>query len=278
MPPLSARTITIKREIFLSMPTLEQFAFKTPLYSKIDLPKDLILKATLYGSRPFKVDGHCPKCGKSSTFSGGSRTLNLNVESADVKHIRNFVGYDRLEMTCARNNQHKLLYWFLLMPDTVEKVGQHPSLADIANDEAATYRSVLNKNDATELHKAIGLAAHGVGIGSFVYLRRIFERLIYNRFESFKEVEGWDEAYFFKLKMDDKVKFLKGHVPSFLYDNRRLYGILSKGIHELSDEVCLKAFEPLKLSIKIILEEDKKKKEELEMQQAAADAIKAFEA
>jgi hypothetical protein len=32
----------------------------------------------------------------------------------------------------------------------------------------------------------------------------------------------------------------------------------------------------LKLSIKIILEEDKKKKEELELQQAAADAIKAF--
>jgi hypothetical protein len=260
------------------MSTLEQFAFQTPLYSKIDLPKDLILKAILRGSRHFKVDGHCPRCGKSSTFSGGSSNLNLQFESSDVEKLRTFKGYESLVMTCARHDQHKLRYWFLLMPDTVEKVGQHPSLADIANDEAATYRSVLNKNDASELHKAIGLAAHGVGIGSFVYLRRIFERLIYDRFESFKGVEGWDDADFFKLKMDEKVKFLKGHIPNFLYENRRLYVILSKGIHELSDEVCLKAFEPLKLSIKIILEEDKKKKEELEMQQAAADAIKAFEA
>jgi hypothetical protein len=260
------------------MSTLEQFAFQIPLYSKINLPKDLILKATLYGSRPFTVDGHCPKCGKNSTFSGDNGTLNLGVESDSVRRLRAFAGHKILEMTCARDNQHRLRYWFLLTQDTVEKFGQNPSLADIANDEAATYRSVLNKNDASELHKAIGLAAHGVGIGSFVYLRRIFERLIYDRFKSFKVVEGWDEADFLKLKMDEKVKFLKGHVPNFLYENRRLYGILSKGIHELSDEVCLKVFEPLKLSIKIILEEDKKKKEELEMRQAAADAIKAFEA
>jgi hypothetical protein len=269
--------LRFNRGLFFSMSTLEQFAFQTPLYSKIDLPKDLILKAILCGLKFYNVDGHCPKCGKNSTFSGGNRKLNLGVETVEVQNLRTFAGYKHLDMTCARDNKHKLLYWFLLMPDTVEKVGQNPSLADIANDEAATYRSVLNKNDASELHKAIGLAAHGVGIGSFVYLRRIFERLIYDRFNNFKDVEGWDEADFLKLKMDDKVKYLKGHIPNFLYENRKLYGILSKGIHELSDEVCLKAFEPLKLSIKIILEEDKKKKEELEMQKAAADAIKAFE-
>lgn len=260
------------------MSTLEQFAFSTPLYSQIPLPEDLILKANLRGFRSFKIDGHCPKCGKSTTFSGGKRVLNLNVETVELERLRSFSDYEYLEMTCARDNQHKLRYWFLLTRNTVEKVGQHPSLADIANDEAATYRSVLDKNDASELHKAIGLAAHGVGIGSFVYLRRIFERLISDRFKSFKEVEGWDEAAFFQLKMDEKVKFLQGHIPNFLYENRRLYGILSKGIHELSDEVCLKAFEPLKISIKFILEEDKKKKEELEMQQVATDAIKAFEA
>jgi hypothetical protein len=261
------------------MSTLEQFAFQTPLYSKLELPMDMELKAILFGYSRFRIDGHCPECGKNATFLGGTQDINLKHERPIVlEKLKNYTGYCSLEMTCARNVEHKLQYWFLLLEDTVEKVGQHPSLANIANDEAATYRSVLNKNDGAELHKAIGLAAHGVGIGSFVYLRRIFERLIYDRFKSFKDIEGWDEADFFKLKMDDKVKLLKGHVPNFLYENRKLYGILSKGIHELSDEVCLKAFEPLKLSIKIILEEDKKKKEELEMQQAAADAIKAFEA
>jgi hypothetical protein len=50
----------------------------------------------------------------------------------------------------------------------VQKIGQFPSLADIANDESKTYRSVLTKRDSSEFHKAIGLATHGVGIGSFV--------------------------------------------------------------------------------------------------------------
>jgi len=260
------------------MSTLEKFAFQTPLYTKLELPKNLELKAILNGLKHFKVDGHCPECGKNSTFSGGRYNWDKATQSEEsIEKLENTVGYTSLKMTCARNYEHELRYWFLLQVDTVEKVGQYPSLADIANDEAATYRSVLNKTDASELHRAIGLAAHGVGIGSFVYLRRIFERLVYDRFASFRVAEDWDEEAFLKLRMDEKVKFLKGHIPDFLYKNRALYAILSKGIHNLSDEVCLKAFEPLKLSIKIILEEDKKKKEELEMQQAAVDAIKAFE-
>jgi hypothetical protein len=36
------------------------------------------------------------------------------------------------------------------------KIGQYPSLADVANDGSKVYRSVLKD----ELHKAIGLAAH----------------------------------------------------------------------------------------------------------------------
>lgn len=260
------------------MTTFEQFAFQAPLYSKLQVPDDLVLRAILNDRRSVKVDGHCPYCNKTSTFSNSSYSnLNLAVTENQNK-LKQALGYNSLQITCARDDRHVLRFWYLLLKDTVEKVGQHPSLADIANDEAATYRSVLNKSDAAELHKAIGLAAHGVGIGSFVYLRRIFERLVYGRFTSFKDAEGWDEAEFLKLRMDDKVKFLKGHIPDFLYENRKMYSILSKGIHELSDDVCLKAFEPLKLSIKIVLEEDAKKKEELEMQKAAAEAIKAFEA
>lgn len=259
------------------MTTFEQFAFQTPLYSKVSFPDDMILKITLLGHASIRVDGHCSSCGKPSTFCFDSRD-ELNVELHHIrKHVveRQHVG--SFKITCSRDSTHELRIWFIMLRDTVEKVGQYPSLADIANDEAATYRSVLNKVDASELHKAIGLAAHGVGVGSFVYLRRLFERLIYARFAEFQKVEGWSEDDFLKLKMDDKVKFLKGHIPDFLYENRRMYSILSKGIHELSEEHCLKFFEPLKLSIKLILEEDKKKKEELALRQMAADAIKAFE-
>jgi hypothetical protein len=89
---------------------------------------------------------------------------------------------------------------------TVQKIGQFPSLADIANDESKTYRSVLTQEDSSEFHKAIGLAAHGVGIGSFVYLRRIFERLVISRFEEFKTVEGWIDEDFYQKRMAERVR------------------------------------------------------------------------
>lgn len=257
------------------MTTFEKFAFQTPLYASVDVPDDLILRAILSGLRNVRVDGHCPVCSKVSTFSNNTSTLNLNVESVRER-VRNELGYRSLSITCARDHSHEIKFWFLLLKKTVQKVGQYPSLADIANDEAAAYRSVLNKVDASELHKAIGLAAHGVGIGSFVYLRRIFERLIHTRFSDVKNAHGWRDEDFTNLRMNQKVEFLKGHIPQFLYENREVYAILSKGIHELSDAECLAFFEPLKLSLKIILEEDKKKKEEIALRTLAIDAIKGF--
>jgi len=60
-------------------------------------------------------------------------------------------------------------------------------MADIAIDEMRQkYRLVLRGDNWAELYKAVGLAAHGEGIGSFVYLRRVFERLIRSRFDEFK--------------------------------------------------------------------------------------------
>ncbi len=256
---------------------LEKFVFGVPLYVSCELPSDTNLKAQLDGYYSGKVDGYCTECERSTTFSMYSNRRNLGTKDDLFRALKKRRGFEKVSLECARNNNHKITVWFLFEDEAVRKVGQFPSLADIANDEARTYRQVLNKGDAAELHKAIGLAAHGVGVGSFVYLRRIFENLVYERFNEFKDAEGWVEADFSTLRMDEKVAFLKDHLPHFLFENRKLYAILSRGIHELSEEVCLKAFEPLKLSIKIILEEDKKKREELELRKLASDAIKDFE-
>ena len=78
-----------------------------------------------------------------------------------------------MHIKCARNDDHRIAYYFFIIKSIVLKIGQHPSLADISNDEASAYRAILGKPDAAEFHKAIGLAAHGVGVGSFVYLRRV---------------------------------------------------------------------------------------------------------
>jgi hypothetical protein len=41
------------------------------------------------------------------------------------------------------------------------------------------------------------------------YLRRIFERLIVNRFEEFKAAEGWNDEHLYGVRMDDEIKQLK---------------------------------------------------------------------
>lgn len=48
---------------------------------------------------------------------------------------------------------------------------------------------------------------------------------------------------------------LSGFLPDFLVENHTIYGILSKGIHELSEEECLKYFTILRESIEMILDE-----------------------
>jgi len=136
------------------------------------------------------------------------------------------------------------------------------------------YRQVLDPADAAELHKAIGLAAQGIGVGSFVYLRRVFERLIANR--KFRDVESWSDIDLVGRSTEETIELLRGHLPSFLVKNRKVYSILSKGIHDLEEEERLKAFEFMKHSIFFILDENKRKGEELEVRLKVEKAIASF--
>lgn len=257
--------------------SIEQFLFSVPLYVELSLPTDMLLKGILSGNYSAKADGYCLDCKKETTYTiTKSESIDQLANQVKIGWIQKKTGFFDLEGVCARHAQHRIHYWYRLRLNSVQKVGQLPSLADIANDEASSYKVVLSKEDSNELHKAIGLAAHGVGIGSFVYLRRIFERLISKRFEEFKEIEHWSSEDFVKLRMNEKVAFLKEHLPQFLVEHSKLYSILSLGLHELTEEKCLKVFEPIKLSLKIILEEDKRKQEELELRRMAAVAIQSF--
>ncbi|MGE7954793.1 hypothetical protein [Lysinibacillus xylanilyticus] len=55
--------------------------------------------------------------------------------------------------------------------------------------------------------------------------------------------------------MDDKIKLLQNKLPEVLIENRAVYGIMSKGIHELSEDECLALFPDVKLGIELILDE-----------------------
>ena len=141
------------------------------------------------------------------------------------------------------------------------KIGQYPSRADLdfgSLDDV--FDSELNSSLRSELGTAIGLRAHGVGVGSFVYLRRIFESLVEEAHKLAAEQEGWNEPTYLAKRMPEKIKALRDYLPSRLVRTANLYSILSKGIHELSEDECKKYFDLVFDAIKMILVEQQEDK------------------
>lgn len=255
-------------------PTIAEFLFNSPLYEQLDVTKSLG-DISLLASGQYRVDGWCKYCNRETTFSCSSGYL---VRREDIQPLDEFaikLG-SLISLRCARNDGHSLYFYVTAARGKLWKVGQYPSLADIANDESKSYASVLDEVDKSEFHKAIGLAAHGVGIGSFVYLRRIFERLVQGRFDQHKEAEGWNAEAFFQLRMVERVGLLKQYLPPFLVENKNIYAVLSKGIHELTEEECLGYFNVLKMSIITILREDRRKKEDDAQKEVLAKTLKGI--
>jgi len=252
-----------------------EFLLNAPLYTDFAITKEQLeeLCGKVQPRRTF--DGHCPYCHQQTTWSHYRSFHIPNGQAWDEIEKHSTIGESVIQ--CARSSAHYLRFELKLSSLKIQKYGQFPSLATIANDELAPYRKRLSDLDGSELYTGIGLAAHGAGIAAFVYLRRVFERLVFGRFEEFKNDEGWTDEQFGRLDMVDKVKLLHDHLPTFLVENARIYAILSVGIHQLEEEKCLGAFEMLKESILIILDDDEKKRADLERRKRLSSAISAFD-
>ncbi len=74
---------------------------------------------------------------------------------------------------------------------------------------------------------------------------------------------------FYRLRMDEKISTLNSFLPSFLVENRNVYGILSKGIHSLDEDECKEFFHPVLSVIEIILDEKLAKIEKQEKENLA---------
>lgn len=257
------------------------FVFEAPLYTEYYLGDDNSRVLQVYGrvkgdgpNDEMMMDAYCPHCKADTPFVlHGAR-----IPAGDpVTKIRERFDYDVVSAECTRAG-HKIYAYFRLQRMVIQKVGQFPSLADIAIQETRQkYRKALDKRNDVELFKAIALAAHGEGIGAIVYLRRVFERLIRSRFDEFKQAEGWAEPQFRDARMEDKIGLLKDHLPPFLVQSRKIYSIFSEGVHELDNDACLQFFPVGKQSILIILQEDVTKLAELAERAAMQQAIAQFQ-
>lgn len=214
------------------------------------------------------LDFHCPECNKHSVFKSPQKKYTISSYYVNYVFSLNF--------SCSRDHSHKASFVFKAHKGIIEKIGQYPSLADLALPDLRKYRPVLGSERFKELTRAIGLTTHGVGVGAFVYLRRIFESLIEDAHQSALPAEGWDEDAFSRGRMDDKILVLRDFLPKFLVENRGLYGVLSVGVHTLSEAACLAAFPAVRLAIELILDDLLEKREREEKLKSAAQSIAAL--
>ena len=247
------------------IPEAEDFFLDVPLYQVFDFDEDEHGGAAIdikYFQKT--LDSYCPWCGKESVFENVKK--NIEYDKWESTHNQVYA----VTLKCSRNKEHELFYVIKVHENSIQKVGQFPSIADLQLQNLKKYSKVLGNERYKEFTKAVGLSAHGVGVGSFVYLRRIFESLVNEAYEKASQSDDFDNDLYQKGRVSDRIAMLRGYVPDFLSDHPKLYSILSKGIHELSENECLKHFPVVKVGIELILDDKLEKlHRELKLKQAS---------
>jgi len=206
-----------------------------------------------------KLSCYCPQCGHDSIYrisKTGHYFGSAPYQCQDREYLdRTFM------LICEMNNTHNIFLIFIHVNHSIMKIGQYPSIADVYKSNTKILNE-LPDNYSKEFTKALGLFSHGIGIGSFVYLRRILEYLIEEARNLASLDSSFDEAQYNTSRFTERIDMLKDYLPKELVETKALYGIISKGVHELSEEECLKYFNPIKEMIEFILQKDYDKKVE----------------
>jgi hypothetical protein len=178
------------------------------------------------------------------------------------------------QFACAADRQHIAVFSMILDRDIVFKVGQFPSRSDLTHERFARYRKISEEN-YRELVRASNLAASDVHIAAYVYLRRIFERLVEDAANARQAREpNWDKEGWSSKRMGEKIDEVSIHLPEFLLKHKaKVYGILSKGIHELSEEACANYFPIVLGAIEAILGQELVRREQAARESEVARAL-----
>jgi hypothetical protein len=180
------------------------FYFELPLYTSIELTSENIKAFTELALFDGKINAYNPAIKEQTTFE-------VNVHRRYDKRNIAPTYFDQttlVKLKCLRTEQF-FEYYFVTYQNNgkgnyfVHKIGQDPSIADLHISQIKDYNKVLPKEKLKEFTKAIGLAANGVGIGSFVYLRRIFEHLIEEAHDKAKNITDWDETVYLRSRMNE---------------------------------------------------------------------------
>ena len=196
--------------LITGLPSIKEILLDRSLYDAMLVNENDLEAMDMLRRGNFQIDAFCIYCKAPSifkTFRSISNTApkSIATESRVSRQSTSLdPGYFGLHASCVRCSK-SYVYYFVLNNLSLSKVGQYPSLEDIGSRDLIKYRKFLSKTDYAELKRASGLFAHGIGIGSFVYLRRIFERLISDHHQGLANA-GTPVPNFDGLHMDERLK------------------------------------------------------------------------
>lgn len=234
-----------------------------------------------WSGEDYRFDCFCLECGKDSVFFGSgspdtkkTRSLGVAISStARYTPPRLALGQHGRTFHCTRNAAHKVTVILLVTDAMVVKIGQHPSLADISQPHLNVYKPIIGLERVKELRKAAGLFSHGVGAGSLIYLRRTLESIVALALEDAVSSGFQLAAEFEKQRFEDRVRSLSDFLPEAFVANRKLYGVISAGVHSLDEQQCLSIFPLAIRGIEMALSEELIRREKLKRAKLFQDEL-----
>lgn len=213
------------------------------------------------------LDCFCKHCKKESVFvlnksfcvnyeNSNFIDVHSKNEDLDLEKLESGEQLYTLQFNCARDNSHKIIFSIFYSEGGFEKIAQMPTYLSVSLRKTEKYENIIGEEYYNEYLKAIEAYDRGINIGAFVYLRRILEMVIFDKFTLNIDSSNISLAEFSKLSFSEKIKCVSYSLPKILVENAEKYNILTTHINKLSEEECFFTFPLLRSAIELILESD----------------------
>ena len=214
---------------------------------------------------PKSLDLCCPQCKAEKTFVFvRSEELNsLGTLQYNNGTNSNYYGLIKVLVYECPTCSERLIFALYFDGNCIVKIAQYPSLFDVSRDELKKYQKngLIDNESFSQLYKAELCASSSYYVAAYTYMRRVYETMLMSVFEQNQEDIGITEADFRRLHSDKKLEAIKDYLAIDDEIYLPLYGLLSAGIHAMTEEQCCEDYTVLKPILLEILAEQKAKKE-----------------
>ncbi|MCB8770167.1 hypothetical protein [Acinetobacter soli] len=165
---------------------------------------------------------------------------------------------------------------------TLMKVGEYPQ----KQLPKSKTLSKFFREDKAEYNKAVICIANGYGVAAFAYMRRIVEKNILSLLDQIQESVSQDSAISNSINelkatspMSDRIRIANSALPDYLKPDGfnplgQIYGLLSDGVHSLSDSECLDKAENIQVCLEFLISELAAHKQNKEEFKKRLDALR----